>query len=335
MVSVKPGRGAAGTVRIRRHRRSHPGRCQRRMKTRSQLIIISVLRTVLNTMHRMVYPFLSVFARGLGVDRDDLLCPDRAQRGGDLRSAACADLGRARAKTGHAVGVALFTLGTALVALWPGVPTFAAALILGILGQSLFDPAVHAYFGDRVAYERRGTAVAITELAWSVAFIAGVPAMGLLIAKFGWQAPFPVLAVLGLGMLLVLWRVIPHDGRDRQSAPALSNIQSVLRSIPALAGISIALWASAANEMVTLVFGLWLTDSFGMKIAALAGAVRRDRTGGTGGRGAGCHSHRSHRQAAGGGTRIGGQYRRIGPAALDRAHRGRRPGGAVPVLPFL
>jgi predicted MFS family arabinose efflux permease len=131
---------------------------------------------------------------------------------------------------------------------------------------------VHAYFGDRVAYERRGTAVAITETSWSVAFIAGIPAMGLLIAKFGWQAPFPVLAVLGLGMLLVLWRVIPHDGGDRKSTPALSNIRSVLRSIPALAGISIALWASAANEMVTLVFGLWLTDSFGMKIAALAGA---------------------------------------------------------------
>jgi predicted MFS family arabinose efflux permease len=95
---------------------------------------------------------------------------------------------------------------------------------------------------------------------------------GLLIARFGWQAPFPVLAVLGLGMLVVLWRVIPHDGRGRKSAPALSNVRSVLRSIPALAGISIALWASAANEMITLVFGLWLTDSFGMKIAALAGA---------------------------------------------------------------
>ena len=42
--------------------------------------------------------------------------------------------------------------------------------------------------------------------------------------------------------------------------------------MPALAGISIALWASAANEVVNLVFGVWLSDSFGLQIAALAGA---------------------------------------------------------------
>jgi predicted MFS family arabinose efflux permease len=243
------------------------------MSTTAQLIIVSVLRIILNTFRRMVYPFLSVFARGLGVEVTafSLALTGRNVVGifGPLLAPISDVRGR---KLGMLSGVALFTLGMALVALWPGVPTFAAALILGMLGQSLFDPAVHAYFGDRVAYERRGTAVAIAESAWSLAFIAGVPAMGLLIVKFGWQAPFPVLAALGLAMLLVLWQVIPHDGRNRQSAPALANIQSVLRSIPALAGISIALWSSAANEMVTLVFGLWLTDSFGMKIAALAGA---------------------------------------------------------------
>jgi hypothetical protein len=38
------------------------------MRLRFQLLIFMVLRTILNTMHRMVYPFLAVFARGLGVD---------------------------------------------------------------------------------------------------------------------------------------------------------------------------------------------------------------------------------------------------------------------------
>ena len=38
------------------------------LRIRFQLIIFMVLRTILNTMHRMVYPFLAVFARGLGVD---------------------------------------------------------------------------------------------------------------------------------------------------------------------------------------------------------------------------------------------------------------------------
>ncbi len=38
------------------------------MRIRFQLIVFMFLRMVLNTMHRMVYPFLAVFARGMGVD---------------------------------------------------------------------------------------------------------------------------------------------------------------------------------------------------------------------------------------------------------------------------
>ncbi len=37
-------------------------------KLRAQILVMTLARIVLNTMHRMVYPFLAVFARGLGVD---------------------------------------------------------------------------------------------------------------------------------------------------------------------------------------------------------------------------------------------------------------------------
>ncbi|RPJ20557.1 MAG: MFS transporter [Chloroflexi bacterium] len=53
---------------------------------------------------------------------------------------------------------------------------------------------------------------------------------------------------------------------------SIQNVRAVLTHLPALAGISIALWASAANELVNLIFGVWLEDSFGLKITALAGA---------------------------------------------------------------
>ena len=33
-----------------------------------QLFVFTAIRVVINTAHRMIYPFLSVFARGLGVD---------------------------------------------------------------------------------------------------------------------------------------------------------------------------------------------------------------------------------------------------------------------------
>lgn len=243
------------------------------MKIQSQLIIISLLRTVLNTMHRMVYPFLTVFAAGLGVDVVTVSLALTARNTVGIFGPLLAPISDVRGrKLGMLIGVGLFTLGTGLVAVRPGMFTFAAALILAALSKSLFDPAVHAYFGDRVPYESRGTAVAITEFAWSAAFIGGVPLMGLLIARFGWQAPFPVLAVLGAGMLLVISRMIPADGGNANAVPVLANFRAVISSAPAVAGIGIALWASAANEVVNLVFGVWLSSSFGLKIAALAGA---------------------------------------------------------------
>jgi predicted MFS family arabinose efflux permease len=68
--------------------------------------------------------------------------------------------------------------------------------------------------------------------------------------------------------------MIPHTDHAslQPGVDSIKNIRAVLTNIPALAGISIALWASAANELVNLIFGVWLEDSFGLKIAALAGA---------------------------------------------------------------
>ncbi len=250
------------------------------MRIRTQTIIVGLLRVILNTMHRMVYPFLAVFARGLGLDIQAL---SFALAGRNLVGVLGPVFGPIADLRGKKIvmlaGVAFFTLGVGIVAIHPGAATFSAALILAILSKSLFDPAVQAYFGDRVPYQRRGTAMAVIEMSWSLSFIAGVPAMGFLIARYGWSAPFPVLAVLGIVMFLILLRMISPDAPQRTAAsgaaadaPARSSLRLVLTSVPALAGISIALWSGLANESVNLVFGLWLSDSFGLQIAALAGA---------------------------------------------------------------
>ena len=78
---------------------------------------------------------------------------------------------------------------------------------------------MHAYVGDQVAYQRRGRVMAVTELAWSASFIIGVPLMGLLIARSGWAAPFPILAGLGgLAFLALAW-MLPRD-RPPDPCPA-------------------------------------------------------------------------------------------------------------------
>ena len=243
------------------------------MRLRFQLLIFMVLRTVLNTMHRMVYPFLAVFARGLGVDIATLsfVVTVRSFIGmfAPVLGAIADQRGR---KFGMLLGIFLFIMGMGLVALAPSFLTFSIALLLAILSKYLFDPSMQAYFGDRIPYERRGTALAVTEGAWSLAFIAGVPLMGWLIVRFGWNAPFPLLAGLGLLMLAVVWWIVPRNDHSAPTAASVKSVRAVLTNLPALAGISIALWASAANELVNLIFGIWLEDSFGLKIAALAGA---------------------------------------------------------------
>lgn len=243
------------------------------MRLRFQLLIFMVLRTVLNTLHRMVYPFLAVFARGLGVDVTMLSFVLTGRSFVGMFAPVLGGIADQRGRRfGMLLGIFLFIMGMSLVALAPSFTTFSIALLLAILSKYLFDPSMQAYFGDRIPYERRGTALAVTEGAWSLAFVAGVPLMGWLIARFGWNAPFPLLAGLGLVMFAVVWWIVPRGDHPAPTVTSGRNVRAVLTNLPALAGISIALWASAANELVNLIFGVWLEDSFGLKIAALAGA---------------------------------------------------------------
>ena len=176
-------------------------------------------------------------------------------------------------KFGMLLGFAIFIIGMGIVAIYPSFWTLATALILAILGKYMFDPSMQAYFGDRIPYAQRGTALAVTEVAWSTAFIIGVPVMGFLITKFNWSAPFPVLAILGTIAFFVIWRMVPNeDSHHTATNNSGDGYRAVFTSIPALAGVSIAMWASAGNELVNVIFGVWLEDSFGLKIAALAGA---------------------------------------------------------------
>jgi predicted MFS family arabinose efflux permease len=245
------------------------------MRLRFQLFVFMCLRIIMNTMHRMIYPFLNIFAHGLGVEFATLSKIVAARNFVGMFGPVFAPVADKRGrKFAMLLGLTFFTLGMLSVALRPSLLTFGLALLLALLGKYLFDPAMQSYFGDRIPYERRGTALAITEMGWGLSFIIGIPLMGFLIAKYGWTAPFPLLAVLGMGMFAIIVWMVPHapHASEQPVTDSRKNFRTVLTSIPALAGISIAVWASSANEIVNLIFGVWLEDSFGLKIAALAGA---------------------------------------------------------------
>jgi predicted MFS family arabinose efflux permease len=225
-------------------------------------------------MYRMVYPFLPAFSRGLGVDLRVLSLALSIRSGAGVFGSFLAFIADSRGrKTGMLFGLGLFTVGAALMALWPVYPAFVITLVLTILGNFMFIPSMQAYLGDRVAYRRRGLALALTEFAWSLSFIIGVPLVGFLIARWGWLAPFPFLSAMGFLALLLLGWLLPRDPAPAADRPSLlDNLQRVLSYSPALAGVFMGLLFSSANEVVNLVFGVWMEDSFGLKIAALGAA---------------------------------------------------------------
>jgi predicted MFS family arabinose efflux permease len=238
---------------------------------RLQVLTITLARLVLNTMQRMAYPYLPAFGRGLGVEvtRLSLALTVRQVAGvaGPLLASVAENRGR---RAGMLFGLLLFSVGVGLLAIWPSFPVFILTLVLAMLGKYVFDPAMQAYLGDQVVYERRGLVLAVTELAWSFSFIAGVPLMGLLIARRGWASPFALLAGLGLLMLVILARALPRLPTPLQGRASLwRNLREVLAYPPALAGLSIGLLISAANEMVNLVFGVWMEADFGLSLAGL------------------------------------------------------------------
>lgn len=152
---------------------------------RIQLIIFMFLRTILNTAHRMVYPFLSVFARGLGVNLETMSIIMTLRSLVGAVSPLFAPIADKRGrKFGMLLGVSIFIAGMLIVTLRPSLWTLAIALMMAMIGKFIFDPSMQAYFGDRIPYHKRGTALAVTEVAWSFAFILGIPLVGFLIDQF-------------------------------------------------------------------------------------------------------------------------------------------------------
>lgn len=241
----------------------------------SHLIFFTIARTMFNTMYRMIYPFLGVFQAGLGVTLDQLsiLMTVRASLGAIVPVFASVGDSHGR-KAAMLLGCGLFITGAALVVFLPTYSMFFAALISTMIGKYIFDPSLLAYVGDQVLYHERGRIMALLELGWSFSFLFGVPLVGLIISKKGWIAPFPLFIGLCFLIIIGLIKILPTDGmRKSDSQDQRHTILQVVTSTIALNGMLIGLSVSAANEVINLVFGVWLENTFQLKIAALGAAT--------------------------------------------------------------
>jgi len=239
-----------------------------------QIAAFTFIRSIFDTMFRMVYPFLPAIARGLGVE---ITAVAQALTWRNLLGAAGPFLGavsdsRGR-RAGMLFGLTLFITGGLVVVVWPTFIGFVIALVLTTLGKFVFGPATNAYLGDRVPYSQRSRAVAFTEMAWSMSSLLGIPLVGLLIGHFNWWAPFPILtllAMVGLGALIL---IIPPEPSQLRESAMLKNFGLVFSSSSAVAALLVIASLSGAHEIVNLLFGVWMEDAFTLQITVLGAAA--------------------------------------------------------------
>lgn len=245
-----------------------------RAKLNFNVGLFSFSRLAINTSLRMVYPFIAIFASGMHVDVSMI---SLALAISMITSAAAPFLApiadqRGR-KSGMLIGLLIYLAGVLAAALFPSYLTFLFSILLGNLGNNLFAPALQAYLGDHVPYEKRGLYLTITEIPWALSFILMIPLIGVMLTHLTWYSPFWLLAGLAVLMFVLIAVFVPSDRpASAEAMTFFADIKKVLTSRSALFGMVMGFLIVAGNEVVNVVFGVWIQDSFGLEIAALGAA---------------------------------------------------------------
>lgn len=256
-----------------------PSSCAGTVKT--GLVVILIARVVLNIPVRLGHFFLPAIARGLAVP---------LSAGGRLVSTASmmgllaplfgALSDRSGGRRVMIFGSGLFAVGAFLTA---GLPWYGVALAtFGLMGLAkiAFDPAMQVFLGQRVPYERRGRALGLAELAWSVSLLA-MPLCGYLIEAVSWRVPFLVLGVAGVPVWGLTRYALPPDvpreqrslSQHRDLRRMLASLLVLVESVLADGQARLALAATAligfAQINVMVVYGAWMEDGFGLTVSNL------------------------------------------------------------------
>jgi len=224
----------------------------------------------MNTAYRFVYPFLPVIARGLGVPLEQAALLVSVRHFSGLATPGVARMAGAgeRQRKLIVTGLVLFIVGAAVTAL---TSVYVGALIgFALLGlaKPVFDVSSQSYVAARVPYERRARYLATFEFTWAGSLLVGAPATGWLISRTDWRTPFIVFGMLSLLALVVARRFIDADTHDAVGNGGRARFTSSARRFLLVAG-----FFALASEMIVVVFGAWLEDSFGLTVLALGGAA--------------------------------------------------------------
>ena len=234
----------------------------------------TLCRLVLNTARRFAYPFAPALSRGLGVHLTavtSLIAINQATGIIGIFSGPLADHFGYRLMM--IAGLVMLVVGMLAGGFLPFYGVILVTFFLAGLAKTVFDPALQAYVGERVPFQKRGLVIGLLEFSWAGSTLVGIPGIALLIDRLGWRAPFFVLGGLGVFSILTFVILIPRDRRKadahHNSPNMLSSLRQLIQQRAPLGTLGFAFFFSIANDNLFVVYGAWLEESFSMSIVAL------------------------------------------------------------------
>lgn len=107
-----------------------------------------------------------------------------------------------------AATLAVLALGNFASAIVPDYASLMAIRLVMLAVGALYTPQAAGTGALIVPEEKRGSAIAYIFLGWSLAAAVGLPAITFIASRYGWQAVYGVIALMGcVSFLLLAWRL--------------------------------------------------------------------------------------------------------------------------------
>ncbi len=236
--------------------------------------IATFCRFLLNTAKRFPYPFAPMLGRGMGVPLEAVTSLIAVSQTTGILSPLFGPVGD---KWGYRrmllAGMGLLAGGMLVAGFLPFYVVVMVGLFIAGLGKAAFEPAIQAYVGQRVPFNRRGMVIGIMETAWAGSSLIGIPLTGLFIAHLGWRSPFFMLGGMGLAGMAAIILLFPDGHGKSVHGTVHPGYWHVLRqlkqekAVPKILGF--AFFISAANDNFFVVYGAWLENAFHLDIVTL------------------------------------------------------------------
>ncbi|MEP7285226.1 MAG: MFS transporter [Chloroflexota bacterium] len=232
------------------------------------LIALTLARLMINGARRFPYVILTPMAAALGVPRSTLEATlSVLWATGAISPFTGAFIDRIGRKRMMLIGVGSLAVLAGIAALGTSANVVLFVIVASGIAKTLYDPALQAYIGDRTSYSQRGMAIGITELAWSGSLFILGPLAAFLIVQVSLGAIYGVIAAGSVLSFFLILKVIQKDAPvtspDTKTAVSTRALyRSLFASRPAIVLLLTALLMDLCIEQVSIVYEVWLRDTF-------------------------------------------------------------------------